>query len=88
MLSHVPLFSHPQPETVLVIGGGDGGIIATQGESIFLHKDCVVNLAKITRDLFTRQAYACLILPRSYWRPFREGMCREPEMPPDNFLPV
>jgi spermidine synthase len=158
MLAHVPLFAHPKPETVLVIGGGDGGIlrevgrhacveavdfceidemvitvskqflpdlacgfddprvtvfigdgaafvkektgaydviivdssdpigpgevlfkkpfyeslknalrpggiIATQGESIFLHKDCVANLAKITRDLFTRQAYACIMVP-------------------------
>ena len=158
MLAHVPLFAHPRPEAVLVIGGGDGGIlrevgrhscvktidfceiddtviavskqflpdlacgfddprihvfigdgaafvrkksgqydviivdssdpvgpgevlfkkpfyeslktalkpggiIATQGESIFLHKDCVINLAKITRDLFIRQAYACIMVP-------------------------
>ncbi|MCK5126926.1 MAG: polyamine aminopropyltransferase [candidate division Zixibacteria bacterium] len=27
MISHVPLFSHPKPEEVLVIGGGDGGCI-------------------------------------------------------------
>jgi spermidine synthase len=158
MLAHVPLFAHPKPETVLVIGGGDGGIlrevgrhacvttvdfceidemvitvskqflpdlacgfddprvnvfigdgaafvrektgvydviivdssdpigpgdvlfkrpfyeslknalrpggiIATQGESIFLHKDCVTRLAKITRDLFDRQAYASFMVP-------------------------
>jgi spermidine synthase len=158
MLAHVPLFAHPNPETVLVIGGGDGGIlrevgrhacvrtmdfceidemvvtvskqflpdlaygfddprvnvfigdgaafvkektgvydviivdssdpigpgdvlfkqpfyeslrnalkpgglIATQGESIFLHKDCVTSLAKITRDLFDRQAYASFMVP-------------------------
>lgn len=25
MISHVPLFTHPNPERVLVIGGGDGG---------------------------------------------------------------
>jgi spermidine synthase len=25
MLSHLPLFAHPQPERVLIIGGGDGG---------------------------------------------------------------
>ena len=24
-LVHVPLFSHPNPETVLIVGGGDGG---------------------------------------------------------------
>ena len=27
MISHVPLFSHPNPERVLVIGGGDGGVL-------------------------------------------------------------
>ncbi len=27
MISHVPLFTHPHPEHVLVIGGGDGGTI-------------------------------------------------------------
>ena len=27
MISHVPLFSHPNPKKVLVIGGGDGGVI-------------------------------------------------------------
>jgi spermidine synthase len=27
MLSHLPIFTHPSPKSVLVIGGGDGGII-------------------------------------------------------------
>ena len=27
MLAHIPLFAHPCPEKVLVIGGGDGGIL-------------------------------------------------------------
>jgi spermidine synthase len=27
MISHVPLFVHPRPEEVLIIGGGDGGAI-------------------------------------------------------------
>lgn len=27
MLAHVPLFTHPNPERVLVVGGGDGGTI-------------------------------------------------------------
>ena len=27
MMAHVPLFTHPHPEDVLVIGGGDGGTI-------------------------------------------------------------
>ncbi len=158
MLAHVPLFAHPFPESVLVIGGGDGGIlrevcrhdcvktidfceideavirvskqflptlacgfddprvnvfigdgyayvlekknqydviivdssdpvgpgevlfkkpfyeglkaalkpdgiVATQGESIFLHQECVTNLARITKQLFVQQAYACIMVP-------------------------
>jgi spermidine synthase len=27
MLTHVPMFSHPKPQSVLIIGGGDGGIL-------------------------------------------------------------
>ena len=27
MLSHVPLHAHPRPEAVLVVGGGDGGMV-------------------------------------------------------------
>lgn len=27
MMAHVPLFSHPNPKRVLIIGGGDGGIL-------------------------------------------------------------
>ncbi len=27
MIAHVPLFTHPQPKKVLIIGGGDGGTV-------------------------------------------------------------
>jgi len=27
MISHIPLFTHPHPKKVLVIGGGDGGVL-------------------------------------------------------------
>ncbi|MFG6119419.1 polyamine aminopropyltransferase [Thalassobacillus sp. B23F22_16] len=27
MVAHVPLFTHPKPKNVLVVGGGDGGVI-------------------------------------------------------------
>jgi len=40
-----------------------GGIIATQGESFFLHKDCVVNLVNITKSLFPVQAYSYILVP-------------------------
>ena len=158
MLAHVPLFAHPNPENILVIGGGDGGIlreagqhnciknidfcevdeevinvckkflpdlacgfddhrvniniadgntfvkaqknkydviivdssdpigpgealfepqfyknlksalrkngiIATQGESFFLHKECVINLMKITKSLFPIYGYSYFLVP-------------------------
>jgi spermidine synthase len=158
MMAHIPLFAHPNPETVLVIGGGDGGVlreigrhtsvnridfceidpevievskkflpglacgfddprvnihirdgnafvsechqtydviivdssdpigpgealferpfyenlrqalkpgglVATQGESFFLHQDCVENLIRITRELFPVQSYANILVP-------------------------
>ena len=27
MIAHIPLTSHPDPKNVLVIGGGDGGVV-------------------------------------------------------------
>ena len=27
MITHVPMFSHPNPKRVLIIGGGDGGVV-------------------------------------------------------------
>ena len=27
MIAHLPLASHPNPKRVLVIGGGDGGVV-------------------------------------------------------------
>lgn len=40
-----------------------GGVIATQGESIFMHQDWVVTLAGITQELFPVQAYANILVP-------------------------
>ncbi len=36
MITHLPMFSHPNPEHVLVVGGGDGGVIreALKHESV------------------------------------------------------
>lgn len=40
-----------------------GGIVATQGESFFLHPDYVQDLIDITRDLFDHKAYATITVP-------------------------
>lgn len=31
MIAHIPLFAHPDPKRVLVIGGGDGGVLREVG---------------------------------------------------------
>jgi spermidine synthase len=48
MLTHVPMFAHPDPRHVLVIGGGDGGIL----REVTRH-DCVerVDLCEIDGDV-------------------------------------
>jgi len=38
-------------------------LIATQGESFFMHKACVANLVKITKELFPVQAYSYILVP-------------------------
>jgi len=40
MMTHIPLFSHPNPKDVLIIGGGDGGIL----REVLKHK----NIKKVT----------------------------------------
>lgn len=48
MIVHVPLFSHPKPESVLVIGGGDGGSV----REILKHKSVKrVDLVEIDPDV-------------------------------------
>ena len=27
MITHLPLFAHPNPKKVLIVGGGDGGVL-------------------------------------------------------------
>merc|ERR1712125_271531 len=27
MIAHIPLFAHPEPQCVLIVGGGDGGVL-------------------------------------------------------------
>ena len=40
MIAHIPLFAHDSPEKVLLIGGGDGGVLREID-----HHDCVQEIA-------------------------------------------
>ncbi len=41
MLSHVPMFTHPSPGNVLVVGGGDGGVIREITKHSSLKRACL-----------------------------------------------
>ena len=43
MIAHVPLFSHPQPKDVLIIGGGDGGT----AREVLKHKNINCTMVEI-----------------------------------------
>lgn len=43
MIAHVPLFTHPRPQEVLVIGGGDGGTV----REVLKHSGTRVDLVEI-----------------------------------------
>ncbi len=45
MMSHVPLFLHPNPERVLIIGGGDGGVARE-----CVRHDCVKEVTMVEID--------------------------------------
>ena len=48
MMAHLPLFSHPHPERVLVIGGGDGGVL----REINRHEDvCFIDFCEIDEEV-------------------------------------
>jgi len=53
MLTHIPLKSHPEPKTVLIIGGGDGGtlreVLKYPVEKVFLVEidEEVINVSKM-----------------------------------------
>lgn len=50
MMAHLPLFSHPHPEHVLVIGGGDGGVL----REINRHNDvCCIDFCEIDEEVIT-----------------------------------
>ena len=50
MLTHVPLFTHPNPKNVLVIGGGDGGTACEAMRHPSVEKCTMVEIDKMVVD--------------------------------------
>lgn len=47
MITNVPLFAHPNPKDVLVIGGGDGGTVRELAKHVYLNSITEVEIDKI-----------------------------------------
>lgn len=62
MLAHVPLFAHPNPRRVLVIGGGDGGtlreVLRHPGVEEAVNVDIDAEVVRCAREYFPRLAAA------------------------------
>ncbi|ODV97907.1 hypothetical protein PACTADRAFT_400 [Pachysolen tannophilus NRRL Y-2460] len=46
LISHIPLFSHPNPKRILVIGGGDGGVL----REVVKHGDTIESVTLVEID--------------------------------------
>lgn len=67
MIAHVPLFVHPNPKRVLVIGGGDGGTAREALRHKGVEKVVMVEIDKMVVDAcreFIPQTAACLDDPK------------------------
>ena len=51
MMAHVPLFIHPQPEKVLIIGGGDGGVAREVLRHQSVHQCVLVEIDEMIVDI-------------------------------------
>ena len=51
MISHIPLFTHPNPENILIIGGGDGGTVREVLKHKTIKKVTLVEIDKLVIDL-------------------------------------
>ncbi|WP_027634297.1 polyamine aminopropyltransferase [Clostridium hydrogeniformans] len=50
MISHIPLFTHPNPEKILVVGGGDGGTIREVLKHPSVKKAILCEIDKVVID--------------------------------------
>ena len=62
MIAHIPLASHPNPKNVLVIGGGDGGVVREVLKHETVEQVVLCDIDEVCSSF--RYIYAHLILSR------------------------
>jgi len=59
MMAHVPLFAHPDPASVLIIGGGDGCVLEEVLKHEAVRRVTLVDIDDLVLDLCRRHFAAC-----------------------------
>jgi len=59
MIAHIPIASHPDPKTILVVGGGDGGVIREALKHKSVEKVTLVDIDEVSWRLriIRKEAY-------------------------------
>jgi spermidine synthase / saccharopine dehydrogenase (NADP+, L-glutamate-forming) len=52
MIAHLPLACHPNPKKVLVIGGGDGGVVREVLKHDTVHEVVLCDIDEVPLSLF------------------------------------
>ncbi len=60
MIAHLPLASHPNPKKVLVIGGGDGGVVREVLKHDTVEQVVLCDIDEVRRHLFRRCGHLSL----------------------------
>ena len=68
MIAHIPLFSHPNPRTVLIVGGGDGGVLreVCRHDSVEIVDMCEIDaeVVRVAKEFFSESTATSFGDPR------------------------
>src|SRR6266850_2130924 len=78
MIAHIPLASHPNPKKVLVIGGGDGGVVreVLKHESVEKVVLCDIDEVDPFRPFAYSRADSIVLSSSRQWCEFRSSTSR------------
>ena len=59
MITHLPMFAHPNPVNVLIVGGGDGGVLREVARHASVKKVSFLMSAALCAFFFCVHFFAC-----------------------------